>query len=79
MMQIATNNKVKNEVMAKYSKNFNIPGGGFMKALVSMDIKQSNRSIKLCLDHYIREMLNENTTQACSYLSRSHSWTRGLE
>jgi hypothetical protein len=30
-----------------------------MKTFLGMEIEQSNRSIKLHLDHYIREMLNE--------------------
>ncbi len=29
-----------------------------MKTFLGMEIEQSNRSIKLHLDHYIREMLN---------------------
>jgi hypothetical protein len=59
MMHIATNNKLKDEVMEKYSSNFNITGGGLMKTFLGMEIEQSNRSIKLHLDHYIREMLIE--------------------
>ncbi len=31
MMHIATNNKLKNEFMKKYSRDFNITGGGLMK------------------------------------------------
>jgi hypothetical protein len=59
MMHIATNNKIKKEFMEKYSRDFNITGGGFMKTFLGMEIEQSNRSIKLNLDHYVREMLNE--------------------
>ena len=59
MMHIATNNKLKNEFMEKYSKDFNITGGGLMETFLGMEFEQSNRSIKLHLDHYIREMLNE--------------------
>jgi hypothetical protein len=59
---IATNNKLKNEFMEKYSNDFSITGGGFMKTFLAMEIEQSNRSIKLHLDHYIREMLNEYKT-----------------
>ena len=45
--------------MEKYSRDFNVTGGGLMKTFLGMEIEQSNRSIKLHLDHYIREMLNE--------------------
>ncbi len=59
IMHIATKNKVKYEFMKKYSRDFNITGGGFMKTFLGMEIKQSKRSIKLHLDHYVCEMLNE--------------------
>ncbi len=59
MMHIATNTRLKNEFMEKYSRDFNITGGGLMKTFLGMEIEQSNRSIKLHLDHYIRKMLNE--------------------
>jgi hypothetical protein len=62
MMQIATNNKLKNEFMEKYSSDFNITGGDFMKTFLAMEIEQSNRSIKLCLDHYVRKRLSEYKT-----------------
>ncbi len=57
MMHIATNNKLKNEIMEEYSRDFNITRGGFMKTFLGME--QSNRSIKLHLNHYVSEMLNE--------------------
>ncbi len=59
MMHIATNNKLKNKLMEKYSRDFNITGGGFMKSFLGMAIERSNRSIKLHFDHYVCEMLNE--------------------
>jgi hypothetical protein len=62
MMHISTNTKLKNEFMEKYSKDFSITGGGFMKTFLGMEIEQSNRSIKLHLDHYVSEMLNEYKT-----------------
>ncbi len=45
MIYIATNNKLKNEFMEKYSRDFNITGGGLMKTFLGMEIEQSNRSI----------------------------------
>ncbi len=64
MMHIATNNnlKLKNEFMEKYSRDFNITGGGFMKTILGMEIEQNNRLIKLHLDHYVCEMLTEYKT-----------------
>jgi hypothetical protein len=53
MMHIATNNKLKNKSMEKYSRDFNITRGCLMKTFLGMEIEQ-NRSIKLHLDHYIR-------------------------
>jgi hypothetical protein len=38
MVHIATNNKVKNEFMEKYSKDFNT-GGGFVKTFLGMEIE----------------------------------------
>ncbi len=54
IMHIATNNKLKNELMEKYSMDFNITGEGLMKVFLGMEIEQSNSSIKLHIDHYIR-------------------------
>jgi hypothetical protein len=62
MMHIATNNKLKNEFMETYSRDLNVTGGDFMKTFLGMDIEQSNRSIKLRLDHYVRKKLSEYKT-----------------
>ncbi len=43
IMHIATNNKLKHEFMEKYSRDFNIIGGCFMKTFLGMEIEQSNR------------------------------------
>ncbi len=58
-----------------------------MKTFLGMEIEQSNRSIKLHLDHYICEMLNEYKAYIkkslrpkrvpSSLLTRSHPSTRG--
>jgi hypothetical protein len=45
MMHMANNKKLKNEFMEKYSRDFNITGGSFMKTFLGMEIEQSNRSI----------------------------------
>jgi hypothetical protein len=38
MMHTATNNKLKNEFMEKYPRDFNITGGGLMKTFLGMEI-----------------------------------------
>jgi hypothetical protein len=48
---IATNNKLNNEFMESTQ--------GFMKTFLGMEIEQSKWSIKLNLDHRVREMHNE--------------------
>ena len=40
MMHISTNTKLKNEFMEKYSKDFSITGGGFMKTFLGMEIER---------------------------------------
>ncbi len=84
MMHIATNNKLKNEFMEKYSRDFNITGEGFIETFLGMEIEQSNRLIKHHVDHYVHEMLKGMhqeiaTTQEsrCFNLTWSHSLTRG--
>jgi hypothetical protein len=65
-LHVVTNNKLMNEFISeKYSRDVNITRGGFMKTFLAMEIKQSNRSIKLHLDHYVREMLNEYKSRNC--------------
>ncbi len=41
MMHIATNNKLKNEFMEKFLRDFNITGGGLMKTFLGMEIEQA--------------------------------------
>jgi hypothetical protein len=46
-VHIGTKNKIKHEFIEKYSKDFDITGGGFIKTFLGMD----NRSIKMHLDY----------------------------
>ncbi len=62
MMHIATNSKLKNEFMEKYSRDFIITRAGFVRIFLGMEIEQSNRLIKLHLDHYVCRMLTEYKT-----------------
>ncbi len=45
--------------MEKYSKDFEITGGGPMKTLLGMEVEQSGNTIKLHLDCYIQQVLAE--------------------
>ena len=61
MMHTTTSTKLKDEFLRKYSKDFNITGGGLMKTFlgIMMEVKQDNKTIKLHLDHYVHKMLAE--------------------
>ena len=59
MMHTTTSTKLKDEFLRKYSKDFNITGGGLMKTFLGMEVEQDNKTIKLHLDHYVQEMLAE--------------------
>ncbi len=54
-----TCDELKKEFMEKYSKDFEIPGGGLMKTLLEMEVEQSGNTIKLHLDCYIQQVLAE--------------------
>ena len=59
MMHTTTSTKLKDEFLRKYSKDFNITGGGLMKTFLGMEVEQDNKTIKLHLDHYVQETLAE--------------------
>jgi hypothetical protein len=59
MMHIATNNKLKNEFMEKYSRDFNITGGSFMKTLQAWRLNRATGRSRCTLTINVREMLNE--------------------
>ncbi len=46
MIHTTTSNKLKDEFLRKYSKDFNITGGGLMKTFLGMEVKQDNKTIK---------------------------------
>ncbi len=43
--------------MQLYSKDFEITGGSKMKTFLGTQVEQTARSIKIHLDHYIKEVL----------------------
>ena len=59
-MHTTTSTTLKDEFLRKYSKDFNITGGGLMKTFLGMEVKQGNKAIKLHLDHYVHEMITED-------------------
>ncbi len=59
MMHIYSCDAIKDELMQLYSKDFEITGGRQMKTVtfLGMQVGQTARSIKIHLDHYIKEVL----------------------
>ncbi len=45
--------------MQLYSKDFEITGGHQMKTFLGMQVEQTAQSIKVHLDHYIKEVVAE--------------------
>ena len=48
---------MKDEFLALYKKNFKITGGGQMEIFLSMAVEQKDKSIKIHLDNYIKDVL----------------------
>ena len=59
MMHVPTCERLKKEFMDKYSKDFDITGGGLMETFLGMQVEQSKSTVRLHLDNYIRELLDE--------------------
>jgi hypothetical protein len=59
MMHISSCDELKKEFMDKYSKDFEITGGGLMKTFLGTEVEQSGKTIKLHLDCYIQQVLAE--------------------
>jgi hypothetical protein len=86
LMYTTTSTKLKDEFLRKYSKDFNITGGGLMKTFLGMEVEQDNTTIKLHLDHLVRPRDAQRvqglyqevaSTQACPDLPRGNS-SRGF-
>ena len=48
---------MKDEFFALYKKDFEITGGGKMETFLGMAVEHKDRSIKIHLDNYIKEVL----------------------
>ena len=59
MMHAPTCDKLWNEFLELYSKDFEITGGGIMECFLGMEVEQSDGEIRLHLDKYLRETLDE--------------------
>jgi hypothetical protein len=59
MRHISSCDELKKEFMDKYSKDFEITGGGLMKTFLGMEVEQSGKTIKLHLDCCIQQVLAE--------------------
>ena len=60
MMHIYSCDAIKDGFMQLYSKDFEITGGRQMKTFLGMQVEQSALSIKIHLDHYIKEVVAEH-------------------
>ena len=61
MMHVPTCERLKTEFLEKYTKDLDITGGGLqvMETFLGMQVEQSENEIRLHLDNYIRETLDE--------------------
>ena len=48
---------MKDEFLALYKKDFEITGGGKMETFLGMAVEQKDKSIKIHLDNYIKDVL----------------------
>ena len=68
MMHVPTCDRLKAEFLEKYTKDFDITGGGLMETFLGMQVEQSKKAIRLHLDNYIRELLDEYKAYATKSL-----------
>ena len=59
MMHIYTSDAMKDEFSALYKKDFEITGGGKMETFLGMAVEQKDKSIRIHLDNYIKDVLTE--------------------
>jgi hypothetical protein len=59
MMHIPTCDKLRDEFLELYKKDFEITGGGLMETFLGMEVEQPGEVIRLHLDSYIQEVLTE--------------------
>ncbi len=59
MMHVPTSQSLMDEFIAKYSKDFDITGGDLMETFLGMEVDQSGNKIRLHLDRYIQDVIDE--------------------
>jgi hypothetical protein len=58
-MHVPTCDKLRDEFLTLYQKDFEITGGGLMETFLGMEVEQPGKVIKLHLDSYIQEVLKD--------------------
>jgi hypothetical protein len=71
MMHVPTCDKLHDEFLALYQKDFEITGGGLMETFLGMEVEQADKVIKPHFDSYIQEALTGykeyiTSSKACS-------------
>ena len=59
MIHVPTCDKLRNEFLEFYKKDFEITGGGLIKTVLGMGVEQPGEVIRLHLESYIQEVLTE--------------------
>jgi hypothetical protein len=68
MVHIPACDRLKNEFLELYQKDFEITGGGLMETFLGMEVDQPDKVIRLHLDKYIRSVLDEYK----EFIKKSH-------
>ena len=59
MMHMYSSDEMKDEFLALYKKDLEITGGCKMETFLGMAVEQKDKSIKIHLDNYIKDVLTE--------------------
>ena len=59
MMHVPTCDKLRDEFLELYQKDFEITGRGLMETFLGMEVEQPGKVIKPHLDNYIQEVLKD--------------------
>ena len=59
MMHTSTSTKMLKDFFKLYAKDFSFHGGDLMTSFLGMEVQQEDGCIKLHLDTYVKEMLDE--------------------
>ena len=59
MMHVPTCDRLRDEFLKLYQKDFEITGGGLMETFLGMEIEQPGKVIRLHLDTYVQQVLAE--------------------